>query len=216
MRNLFIADRQDITQAGIKYLVSSIDGIDPVETLQNKRDLITNLINKPAAIVIIDYLLFDFSSVDEMLIISQRFPKSNWIIFSETLTDDFLKRVVYEGDTLSILLKSSPMQEIQSALIYALRHERFICPRVSNQLLNANKSAKEKSETALTSTEKEILKAIALGKTTKEIAAERNLSFHTIITHRKNIFRKLDVNNVHEATKHAMRAGIIDPTEYYI
>ena len=68
----------------------------------------------------------------------------------------------------------------------------------------------------LTQTEKNILKEIALGKTTKEIAAEKNLSFHTINSHRKNIFRKLGVNNVHEATKYAMRAGIVDLAEYYI
>ena len=65
----------------------------------------------------------------------------------------------------------------------------------------------------LTQTEKNILKEIALGKTTKEIAAEKNLSFHTINSHRKNIFRKLGVNNVHEATKYAMRAGIVDLAE---
>ena len=62
----------------------------------------------------------------------------------------------------------------------------------------------------------ELLKEIALGKTTKEIAAERNLSFHTVNSHRKNIFRKLNVNNAHEATKYAMKAGIVDLVEYYI
>lgn len=71
-------------------------------------------------------------------------------------------------------------------------------------------------ENILTNTEKIILKEIALGKTTKEIAAERNLSFHTVNSHRKNIFRKLEVNNVHEAIKYAMRAGIVDLAEYYI
>jgi len=68
----------------------------------------------------------------------------------------------------------------------------------------------------LTASEKVILKEIALGKTTKEIAAEKNLSFHTINSHRKNIFRKLGVNNAHEATRYAMRAGIVDVAEYYI
>ena len=216
MKNLFIADRQDITQAGIRFIASSLDGIREAETVQQKRELINSLIKTQDAIVVVDYPLFDFASVDEMLIIGQRFPKSSWIIFSDTLTDEFLRRVVYEGDNFSIVLKTSSLQEITSSLIYSLRNERYICPRISNQLVNANKSAKDSGESALTLTEKEILKAIAMGKTTKEIAAERNLSFHTIITHRKNIFRKLDVNNVHEATKHAMRAGIVDPTEYYI
>jgi len=68
----------------------------------------------------------------------------------------------------------------------------------------------------LTQTEQEILKDMALGKTTKEIAVKRFVSVHTIMTHRKNIFRKIEVNNVHEATKYAMRAGIVDMAEYYI
>ena len=68
----------------------------------------------------------------------------------------------------------------------------------------------------LTATEKEILKEIAMGKTTREIATLRFVSVHTIMTHRKNIFRKLEVNNVHEATKFAMRSGLVDMAEYYI
>ena len=55
-----------------------------------------------------------------------------------------------------------------------------------------------------------------LGMTTKEIAEKRFSSFHTVNTHRKNIFRKLNVNNVHEATKYALRAGLVDTAEYYI
>jgi DNA-binding NarL/FixJ family response regulator len=68
----------------------------------------------------------------------------------------------------------------------------------------------------LTPSEIEILKLIARGKSAKEIAAERVSSIHTIITHKKNIFRKLEVNNVYEATKYALRAGLIEMVEYYI
>ena len=68
----------------------------------------------------------------------------------------------------------------------------------------------------LTKTETDVLIAIAQGMTTKEIAEKRFSSFHTINTHRKNIFRKLGVNNVHEATKYALRAGLIDAADYYI
>jgi len=68
----------------------------------------------------------------------------------------------------------------------------------------------------LTATEMEIVKAIAKGKTTKEIAEERISSIHTITTHRKNIFRKLGVNTAHEVIKYAIRKGWVDPTEFYI
>ena len=71
-------------------------------------------------------------------------------------------------------------------------------------------------ENRLTPTETEILRDIALGLTTREIAEKRYSSFHTVNTHRKNIFRKIGVNNVHEATRYALRAGLVDSAEYYI
>lgn len=68
----------------------------------------------------------------------------------------------------------------------------------------------------LTRTEQEILRLIALGHSVKEIAAMRCNSEYTISTHKKNIFSKLGVNNAHDATKYALRTGLIDLVEYYI
>ena len=72
------------------------------------------------------------------------------------------------------------------------------------------------SVTDLTETETEIVRAIAQGKTTKEIANERFSSVHTITTHRKNIFRKLGINTAHEVIKYALRAGLVDSSDFYI
>ena len=114
-------------------------------------------------------------------------------------------------------MKESSKEEIISALKESLKGNRFICNHVSNILLDSSKKSQLLgNKQLLTSTEQEILKEMSLGKTTKEIAAKRFVSAHTIMTHRKNIFRKIEVNNVHEATKYAMRAGIVDMAEYYI
>ena len=99
--------------------------------------------------------------------------------------------------------------------MFAQRHQRYICQRMAELLLTPQ-SPRVEEEVKLTKTEMEILKDIALGLTTKEIAERRFSSFHTVNTHRKNIFRKLGVNTVHEATKYALRAGLVDSAEYYI
>ena len=91
---------------------------------------------------------------------------------------------------------------------------RYICHRATEILIDSQ--LKEEPATNLTSTEIEILRSIAQGKTTKEIAAERYSSIHTINTHRKNIFKKLKVNTAHEAVKYAFRAGLVDTSEFYI
>ena len=90
-----------------------------------------------------------------------------------------------------------------------------MCAQSKNQLQN-NTEQGITGQSLLTTTEIEILKLVAQGKSVKEIAAIRISSVHTIITHKKNIFRKLNVNTIHEATRYAFRAGIIDMAEYCI
>ena len=114
-----------------------------------------------------------------------------------------------------VVMKDAPKAEIEEGLRKAKRHIQYICTRIGWQLQHKEEK-KDESASPLTATERDILKLMALGKTTKEIAAGRFLSVYTVMTHRKNIFRKLEVNNVHEATKYALRAGIIDAVEYYI
>lgn len=214
MREYIIADNQDITKAGILFLLGGLKDVGNISEADNRAELIKELRAYPEAVVILDYTLFDFAGAEELLILTERFPKANWILFSDELSEEFVKRILYSSQQFSFVMKDNSKEEITSALQCAMHKERFICNHISNMLIGKRDTTPV--ENILTNTEKIILKEIALGKTTKEIAAERNLSFHTINSHRKNIFRKLEVNNVHEATKYAMRAGIVDLAEYYI
>lgn len=216
MRQLIIYDNQDITRAGLLYF-SGLTGIfDPVRIVSDKRE-ITNLLSSDSdSVVILDYSLGDFTGVEELLIFSDRFPKTNWLLFSEELSTDFLKRVLFSNRPFGAIQKDCSEEDILSALKHTAGRERYICNRITNKMIYTPREAMDKKEHILTQTEKEILKEIAIGRTTKEIAARRNLSFHTVNTHRKNIFRKLDVNNVHEAVRYALKAGIVDMVEYYI
>lgn len=112
-------------------------------------------------------------------------------------------------------MKDAKMAEIEQCLDYVLQGQRFLCQHATNMIL-APTALVDNETVALTKTETEILKEIALGATTREIAEKRFSSFHTVNTHRKNIFRKLGVNNVHEAIRYAMRSGLVDAAEYYI
>jgi len=217
MRNIIVADNQDISNAGWHYLLNSHVEFSEITDVSEKKMLINQLINFPSSMVILDYTLFDFESVNELLILQSRFEQADWILFSDELSDEFLRSLLYNTRSFSVLMKDSTKEEIGTAIKEAYRGFRYICSHVSNILLDNSKNVQStNARQVLTVTEQEILKEMALGKTTKEIAAHRNVSAHTIMTHRKNIFRKIEVNNVHEATKYAMRAGIVDMAEYYI
>ena len=166
------------------------------------------------AVVFLDYTLFDFADEDQLLIVAERFSLSEWILISDELTPQFIRRVVYSSHQFSLVFKDGPMSEIREALQSVNRHTRYLSQRALETIISQQQE--EEKPDILTSTETEIIKAIALGKTTKEIAAERFSSIHTVTTHRKNIFRKLGINTAHEAVKYALRAGLIDPSEFYI
>ena len=213
---LILADKQDITKAGVIYISSQISGQDFVcRSAEDKTELIELLKQKPNTIVVLDYTLFDINDIDELEILAERFPRVQWVLFSVELSLDFVRRAVAVSPCFSVLLKESSMYEIRECLQYASRGQRYICQRVT-ELLLAPQTKRVEEDVRLTKTEIEILKDIALGLTTKEIADRRFSSFHTVNTHRKNIFRKLGVNTVHEATKYALRAGLVDSAEYYI
>lgn len=214
MKNIIIADNQDITQAGMAYVLSKRGNIS-CQVARNKSELILLLNDCPEAVVILDYTLFDISSESDLLNIGQRFPLAHLILWSEELSVDFIRSLVNASTWISVLMKDAKMAEIEQCLDYVLQGQRFLCQHATNMILAPTVSV-DNETVALTKTETEILKEIALGATTREIAEKRFSSFHTVNTHRKNIFRKLGVNNVHEAIRYAMRSGLVDAAEYYI
>lgn len=195
------------------YILQGIEGMEWKYT-EDKAELMLALKDNDDTVVVLDYTSFDINDADELLILQQRFTHTRWLLFSEDLSADFVRVLIASSMQFSILLKESPMSEIKEAMKFCIHGNRYICQRMTEVLLAPSHDVEEKIN--LTKTETEILKDIALGMTTKEIAEKRFSSFHTVNTHRKNIFRKLGVNNVHEATKYALRAGLVDSAEYYI
>ena len=213
MRNYIIADNQELTGYAIHSLLKR-DEENKVYRSVDKAGLTELLKEHENAVVILDYTLFDFQDEDQLLIVAERFSLSEWILFSDDLSPRFLRRVIYSSHQFSIVFKDSPLSEVREALQSVSRHSRFLSQRALESIIRYQQE--EEKPDALTQAETEIVKAIALGKTTKEIAAERFSSIHTVTTHRKNIFRKLGINTAHEAVKYALRAGLIDPSEFYI
>ena len=210
---MVLADNQDVTRAGLVHYSQGLHGLSARYEVHQSGELAAVLQqHQGRAVVVLDYTLFDLRGAEAFMVMRCRYPEAFWVLFSSELSEDFIRTVAPEAG-VSLLLKDSPAQEIITALQRALRGERYLCRQIEEMLL-ARRHDSERSP--LTATETEVLRLLARGKTTKEIAAERVSSVHTIVTHRKNIFRKIGVNNVYEATRYALRAGLVELMEYYI
>ena len=193
-------------------------GINCVDEAFSKKEILESLKRFPESILIIDYSNLDFERVEEILIISEKYSKVSFLFISDDYSFDFLKRLIMSEGNFSFLSKDCSSDDFKYCINKILDNDRFIARNLYSRIFESIKHVTEEEKTIslLTPMEKMVLQEIAKGKTTKEIAELKNLSFHTINTHRKNIFRKIDVNNVKEAIRYAIRAGLIDMVEYNI
>ena len=107
-----------------------------------------------AAVVLLDYTLFDFSDEDQLLIVAERFSLSDWILISDELTSQFLRRVVYSSHQFSIVFKDGPLQEVREALRAVGNHQRYISQRALEVIISQQQNDEEQ-HSILTETETE-------------------------------------------------------------
>jgi DNA-binding NarL/FixJ family response regulator len=213
MEVCLLADNQFVTSEGLAALLREA-GVEAILRVGTVHELQRELSRYPEAFVVLDYTLFDFVSMQQMLNLKIAASRSCWLLFSDELSEYFLRHVLICDPTISVAMKRDSRLEVMKAVHHLVNRIPCICESAEQILKDL--PLPEVAPVALTASEKMILHEIALGKTTKEIAYEKNVSFHTVNSHRKNIFRKLAVNNLHEAIRYAIRAGIFDVAEYYI
>ena len=224
---IIIADPQPLTALAIETLACKVapsvpgiqqdadGGIEVAHAID--RFALTQLLKDgtPSAVVL-DYTLLDFDNQESLCLLADAHKDtSSWLLLSDDLTADFIRYVLYQTTNIGIAFKDASLDILREAMRYVLRGERYVSQHATDILIQ-KAVERDNPKDDLTQTEREVLKSIALGKTTKEIAAERFSSIHTINSHRKNIFRKLGVNCAHDAMRYAFRAGLVDESEFYI
>lgn len=218
-KRVIIADNQALTALASETIIRSLPdysgGAPEIEFASNCQQLRALLRDKCPTAVVLDYTLFDFSDCEQLVILSESNSNVTFLLLSDELTPDFLRYVIYNSQRIGVVYKDASLDILREAMSYAVRGERYIFQQAL-QIILVRDVAQDMHKDDLTQTEREVLKSIAQGKTTKEIAAERFSSIHTINSHRKNIFRKLNVNCAHDAMKYALRAGLVDETDFFI
>lgn len=200
---------------GLKSLFSKEERFSVTETAGTYEQLMNAVGEDPPDVLIIDAAANGFEEADFGAVKSISNSPAVLLLLDSVTRNEFQN--YSEAGIENIVLKNASGQEILNAADSAVNKKKYYSSGILDMILDSIES-KQQDEMAehLTPSEKEIVRLIAGGMTTKEIAARRNISFHTVNTHRKNIFRKLKVSNASELIMKAIKAGWIDNIEYYI
>ena len=209
--SVVLADIQFLTNEALHTILSPHYGAFHI--VATKAGLKQYLQKEGISLVITDYILFDFDSIKELAELRKEYPETAIVVLTNAITHIKIKELNDAG-IRKIILKTDDREELFQVIEAALKGKKYYSGEVLDILLKKDGPTEDAS--LLTSSEIEIVRMIAAGLSTKEIATKKHISFHTVMTHRKNIFRKLGVSSSPELLMYAIKAGLIDNIEYHI
>jgi DNA-binding NarL/FixJ family response regulator len=214
--NVIIVDSQYLIVEALKSLIGNDERYFLAGVADTQNELYKLLESVQSGVLITDFSNIDYDGVDDLKNIRDKFPLISILILTNVINKTEFAGLTKAG-IKNMIYKTSDKDEIFNAIESALKGKKYYSDEILDLFLELgeNKYAVEDPK-HLTASEIEIVKLIANGLTTKEIAARRNISYHTVNTHRKNIFKKVEVSNASELTMHAIKAGWIENIEYYI
>jgi len=213
---IIIADSQFLVVETLKTLLGNDGQFIISGVVNSKFELLKVLEHELCGLLITDFNLVDYESIDDLQRVKRTFPDLAILILTNSISKVEFTELSKIG-IKNIIYKTADREEILAAVDAAVKGKKYFAEEILDMILEQGDNRQVPEEpTHLTSSEIEIVRLIAGGLTTKEIANQKNISFHTVNTHRKNIFRKMEVSNASELIMQAIRAGWIDNIEYFI
>jgi len=202
-----LADDHELVRSGIKALLSMVDGVDVVAEASDGSELITLVESLKPDMVMTDISMPGMDGITAISEIHKRQPEVRLLVLSMYDTVDFVKRAVANG-ACGYLMKDAPPFELEQAVRSVMATGSYYSPMIAQRLLQPSEPT---ADDELTQRQVEILKLIAQGRASKEIAFELGLSPKTVDVHRARIMDRLQLNDIASLTLYAVRKGLVKP-----
>jgi two-component system, NarL family, response regulator NreC len=208
---IILADDHQIVRQGLRTLLAGEPDMEVVGEADNGRETLKLVQQLAPDVVIMDISMPDLNGIEATRQLLVESPGAKVIALSMHSDSLFVLNMLRSGAS-GYLLKDCALEELVTAIRSVMRSQTYISPGVSDLLIQdlASSCTAEPSSaySVLTVREREVLKLLAEGKGTQQIAASLGLSSKTIEAHRKQISHKLGLNSVAELTKYAIRQGL--------
>jgi DNA-binding NarL/FixJ family response regulator len=204
---IVLADDHDLVRSGIKALLSMVEGVEVIAEARDGRELITLVESLNPDVVMTDISMPGMDGIAAISEIHARHPQVRLLVLSMYDTFDFVKRAVASG-ACGYLMKDAPPFELEQAVRSVMATGSYFSPAIAQRLLQPSEPTVDDE---LTHRQVEILKLIAQGRASKEIAYELGLSPKTVDVHRARIMERLHLNDIASLTLYAVRKGLVKP-----
>lgn len=210
---VLLADDHPLVRAGVRRVLEGRAQVEIVAEAEDGLAALEAIRQYAPDIVVLDLAMPKLSGLEVLRRAKAEQPEIRIIVLTMHANREYLVQALHAGAD-SYLIKEAAAQELLAA-IDAVRagtvyHSARIQALLTAQL--RDRTAAERSGLdRLTAREREVLRAIALGRSSREIAAQLGIGRRTVESHRASLMRKLELHSVALLTQFAIREGLVAP-----
>jgi len=200
-------------RSGLEAMLESEPGYKAVGVAADDLSAMRAVTELQPDIILMDLTMPRTNGIDAIAQIKRQHPHIKIVALTFHKEDEYI-RATLESGADAYVLKDDSRTELFSALANVVSGKKYLSPRIVDTVVagyvsGGDVTVSEPSWKTLTGREREVIKLIAEGKRTKEIATVLSIRPRTVEKHRTNLMRKLDLHNVSEVTVYAIRNGFV-------
>lgn len=211
---ILLADDHALVRRGVRLILDSEPDLQVVAEAGDGTEAVALTRDHQIDLVILDVAMPKMTGLQAAREISRRTAHPRILMLSMYDNEQYFFESLKAGAS-GYVLKSVADQDLVGACRAAVRGESFLYPGVMSTLIRSYRERLRRGEpvpaTVLTAREDQVLKLIAEGHSSKEIAELLTISIKTVERHRANILQKLEMRDRTQLTRYAIRAGLIEP-----
>ena len=207
---IMLADDHQMMREGLRSLLSRQSDFQVVGEADSGGKVLEMARALQPDLVIMDIHMPGLDGIEATRLLRSENPQIKVLALSMYSNRRFVEDMIQAGAT-GYLLKECAFQELTEAIRSIVRNEVYLSPRISHVLINRFIAADARAPDldALSEREREILRLIAQGKSTKEIAVLIQVSPKTVDACRRQIMEKLNMHSIADLIKYAIREGLV-------
>jgi DNA-binding NarL/FixJ family response regulator len=205
-----LADDHALVRAGMRSLLNGMSRVEVVGEAASGEEALELAARERPDVVLMDIAMKGITGLEAAARMREHHPQVRVVILSMHAGEEYVLQALRAG-AVGYLLKDAATGELELALRSVMRGESWFSPAVSRQVVEGyvQRVGGESPADVLTARQREVLRLVAGGKSTKEIAYDLNLSVKTVETHRAQIMERLGIRDVAGLVRYALRTGLV-------
>lgn len=202
-----LADDHRLVRAGLRALLDSMPNVEVVAEATDGAEALRAIETLKPDVALLDIAMPNLTGLAVLQRVKGASSSTRVLLLSMYDNDEYVAEAVRAGAG-GYLVKDAAVEELGLALEALQRGDVYLSPAISSKLAKAFSGAGRASP-GLTTRQTEILRLIAHGQSSKEVARTLGLSVKTVETHRAQIMDRLDIRDLAGLVRYAIRTGLV-------